>query len=80
MKIDVARSSPCPFSPPPAGVAVAVAVTSRPLRLGEGGGTGLAQNTIGYPTLGSTHVLSQTTIMRSPIFISLSPQGPIEEV
>lgn len=38
MKIDVARPSPCPSSLPPAGVAVAVAVTSRPLRLGKRGG------------------------------------------
>ncbi|XP_066890846.1 putative protein ARB2BP isoform X1 [Kogia breviceps] len=33
MKIAVARPSPCPSSPPPAGIAVAV--TSRPLRLGK---------------------------------------------
>lgn len=38
MKIGVARPSPCPSSPPPAGVAVAGAVTSRPFGLGEGGG------------------------------------------
>ena len=38
MKIGVARPSPCPSSLPPAGVAVAVAVTSRPLRLGKRGG------------------------------------------
>ena len=36
MKIAVARPSPCPSSPPPAGIAVAV--TSRPPRLGKVGG------------------------------------------